>query len=101
MPRRAYGFADPLSLAVSEVVPIKARFFLRQALGLYKDIHSVDDLADEELRSLKKAIGPALYVRQFSLDQRLPFLIRLSTGIRRPHCCLQVINRSHALIAVT
>ncbi|KAM0752855.1 hypothetical protein T439DRAFT_346629 [Meredithblackwellia eburnea MCA 4105] len=47
-------------LLFSEVVPIQGRFFLRQAIGLYKDMHEQANQSTD-LRYLKSTLGPSLY----------------------------------------
>lgn len=63
-------------LLPSEVVPHRARFFLRQALGLYKDAHST--LSEHELHALKTRIGPILYEvdAQIAAYSNMPFHLR-------------------------
>ncbi|KAK4701620.1 26S proteasome regulatory subunit T3, partial [Phenoliferia sp. Uapishka_3] len=86
------------ALLFSEVVPTRARFFLRQALGLFKDVHSIG-LPEDELLAIKKSIGPALYESdaRTAAYANMPFLIRASdlseffngTGVLVPNLAQQ------------
>lgn len=47
---------------VAEAKPRTARFFLRTAMGIFRDMqHS--DLPLEEVRAIKTFVGPTLFVR--------------------------------------
>lgn len=58
---------------VAEAKPRTARFFLRTAMGIFRDMqHS--DLPLEEVRAIKASVGPTLFVRRAFI----------STGQSRP-----------------
>ena len=76
---------------VAEAKPRTARFFLRTAMGIFRDMqHS--DLPLEEVRAIKTSVGPTLFVRRASLStgRETSSLIRPNahTGMRLPHLCL-------------
>jgi hypothetical protein len=49
---------------VAEVKPTKARFFLRTAMGLYRDMQQQNSgLSAAQVREIKNAVGPTLFVR--------------------------------------
>ena len=73
---------------VAEAKPRTARFFLRTAMGIFRDMqHS--DLPPEEVRAIKASVGPTLFVRRASLSTGSPKspLTRTNshTGMRLSH----------------
>ncbi|BGP24743.1 zn(2)-C6 fungal-type transcription factor [Rhodotorula toruloides] len=65
-------------LMLAEVKPTKARFFLRTAMGLYRDMQQQNsDLSAAQIREIKNAVGPTL----FESDSRIAAYLSMMTFI--------------------
>ncbi|KPV74745.1 uncharacterized protein RHOBADRAFT_53693, partial [Rhodotorula graminis WP1] len=64
-------------LMLAEVHPVTARFFLRTAIGLFRDMQHASDLSYDEVQATKLRVGPTL----FESDARIAAYLSLPVCI--------------------